>query len=121
VPITRRLAAPLAVLILTVFPAAALAQSAGDQQYADPFGNNEQNQSGGGSSGGGGGSGDGGSSSASGGGQSQAAPTSSTTGTATQSGGGQLPRIGIVAALGAVLLLAGLALRASRRRRGAPG
>ena len=123
---TRRLAAPLAALILTLSPAAALAQSAGDQQYADPFGNNEQNQSGGGSSGGGGGGG------SSGGGQSQGAPSSgvagaqaqgttgtatssSTTGTTAQSPSGQLPSTGLdaglVAALGAVLLLAGLALR----------
>jgi LPXTG-motif cell wall-anchored protein len=125
---TRSLVAPLAALILTLSPAAALAQSAGDQQYADPFGNNEQNESGGGSSGGGGGSGG-----SSGGGQSQSAPSTSgvagaqaqgTTGTATsssstattaQSQSGQLPRTGLdaglVAALGAVLLLAGLALR----------
>jgi LPXTG-motif cell wall-anchored protein len=123
VPIIRRLAAPLAAIILTMSPAAALAQSAGDQQYADPFGNNEQNQSGGGSSGGGGGGG-------SGGGQGQAAPsatgvaatqaqgatgTSSATGSAVQSGQGELPRTGLdaglVAVLGAGLLLAGLALR----------
>jgi LPXTG-motif cell wall-anchored protein len=120
VPIIRRLAAPLAAIILTLSPAAALAQSAGDQQYADPFGNNEQNQSGGGSGGGG-----------SGGGQGQAAPSasgvaptqaqgagtaaSSATGTAAESGSGELPRTGLdaglVAVLGAVLLLAGLALR----------
>jgi hypothetical protein len=109
--ITRRLAAPLAAIILTLSPAAALAQSAGDQQYADPFGNNEQNQSGGGSGSGGGGG--------SGGGQGQAAPTASDT--TTQSGGSQLPGIGLVVALGAVLLLAGLARWASRRRRAAPG
>jgi LPXTG-motif cell wall-anchored protein len=123
VPIIRLLAAPLAAIILTLSPAAALAQSAGDQQYADPFGNNEQNQSGGGG-GGGGGAGSGG-----GGGQAQAAPSgsgvaaqgatgapgSSATGTAAGSGGGELPRTGLdaglVAGLGAVLLLAGLALR----------
>jgi hypothetical protein len=119
VPITRRLAAPVAALILSLSPAAALAQSAGDQQYADPFGNNEQNQSGGGGSSGGGGGSSGGGSSSSGGGQGQAAPTASDT--TTQSGGSQLPGIGLVVALGAVLLLAGLARWASRRRRAAPG
>jgi LPXTG-motif cell wall-anchored protein len=140
VPITRRLAAPVAAFILTLSPAAALAQSSGDQQYADPFANNGQNQSGGGgSSGGGGGSGGGGSSSSGGGqgqavpsaGQGQAAPSaggvaasqaqgttgtaSQGSGTAAQSGSRELPRTGldagVVAVLGAVLLLAGLALR----------
>ncbi len=127
-PIIRRLAAPLAAIILTLSPTAALAQSAGDQQYADPFGNNEQNQSGGRGGGGSGGGGGGGS----GGGQGQAAPGaggvaasqaqgatgtagSPATGTAAESGRGELPRTGldagVVAVLGAVLLLAGLALR----------
>jgi cobalamin biosynthesis Mg chelatase CobN len=118
VPITRRLVAPVAALILTLSPAAALAQSAGDQQYADPFGNNEQNQSGGGGPSGGGGGSGGAGSSGSGGGQSEAAPAASDT--TSQSGGSQLPLIGLVAAL-AVLLLAGLARWASRRRRAAPG
>ena len=56
-PIIRRFAAPVAAIILILSPATALGQSAGDQQYADPFGNNEQNQSGGGGSGGGSGGG----------------------------------------------------------------
>ena len=38
----RRLIATLAALDLLVAPAGALAQSAGDEQYADPFGDAEQ-------------------------------------------------------------------------------
>ena len=38
----RRLIATLAALALLVAPAGALAQSAGDEQYADPFGDAEQ-------------------------------------------------------------------------------
>ena len=45
---TRRFAAPIAALILALTPTAAFAQSAGDDQYSDPFGD-EQSQSSGGS------------------------------------------------------------------------
>ena len=121
---TRRLAAPLAALIFAAAPATAIAQNAGDEQYADPFGNNSQSGSGGGSSN----SGSSGSSQNSGtagttgsgvaGTQAQLQATPSTSGAASgQATGssGQLPRtgldVGIVAALGAALLLGGLALR----------
>jgi LPXTG-motif cell wall-anchored protein len=115
---TRRLAAPLAALIFAASPATAIAQNAGDEQYADPFGNSSQSSGGGGSSGSSGSSGTTGSSGTAGvaGTQAQATPSATAGGTASQSGSsGQLPRtgldVGIVAALGAALLLGGLALR----------
>ncbi|HEV8153385.1 MAG TPA: LPXTG cell wall anchor domain-containing protein [Solirubrobacteraceae bacterium] len=123
---TRRLAAPLAALIFAAAPATAFAQNAGDEQYADPFGNSSQSGGGGGSSN----SGSGGSSQSSGStgsgvagtqnqAQLQATPSTSgaTPATSSQAAGssGQLPRtgldVGVVAALGAALLLGGLALR----------
>jgi len=108
VPIIRRLAAPVAAIILILSPATALAQSAGDQQYADPFGNNEQNQAGGGGSGGGGGTA----------GSQDQEGTSGSSATPSESRDGGLPSAGlaagVAAVLGAVLLLVGLALR--RRR-----
>jgi LPXTG-motif cell wall-anchored protein len=122
---TRHLAAPLAALILAAVPAAAFAQNAGDEQYADPFGNSSQ--SGGGSSGSGssGSSGSTGTTGATGSNSGVAAAqqqgTPSATGAAGTAAGqstassGQLPRtgldVGIVAAVGAALLLGGLALR----------
>jgi LPXTG-motif cell wall-anchored protein len=118
---TRRLAAPLAALILAASPATAIAQNAGDEQYADPFGNSSQ--SGGGGSSNSGSSGNAGTTGSSGtagvaGTQAQSTPSAAATGTASsRSSGssGQLPRtgldVGIVAALGAALLLGGLALR----------
>jgi LPXTG-motif cell wall-anchored protein len=121
---TRRLALPLAALIFAAAPATAIAQNAGDEQYADPFGNNSQSGGGGGSSN----SGSSGSSQNSGttgsgvaGTQAQLQATPSAPGAASASSSqaagssGQLPRtgldVGIVAALGAALLLGGLALR----------
>ena len=120
---TRRLAAPLAALIFAAAPATAIAQNAGDEQYADPFGNNSQSGGGGGSSN----SGSSGSSQNSGttgttgsgvaGTQAQLQATPSAPGAAPAAAGssGQLPRtgldVGIVAAVGAALLLGGLALR----------
>ena len=123
---TRRFAAPFAALILALTPATVLAQSAGDDQYSDPFGDNEQNQGSGGSgssgsssgSGGSGGSGSSGAApSTSSGSAAQAAPATAAPpaiGTAAAEGG-ELPRTGLdaglVAAIGAGLLGMGLVLR----------
>ena len=128
-----RIAAVIAALVMLAFPAASLAQSAGDDQYQDPLAN-----SGGGSStghttstGGGGGSnssssggGGGGGSSSSGAAPSASSgtnvPTSGSTGTGTStpqasaagSSGKQLPRTGfdviVTFELGFALLLGGL-------------
>jgi LPXTG-motif cell wall-anchored protein len=124
---TRRLAAPLAALIFAAAPATAIAQNAGDEQYQDPFSNNSQSGGGGGSSNSGssGSTQNSGSTGTTGSGvagtqaQLQATPSTSATSptTSSQAAGssGQLPRtgldVGLVAALGAVLLLGGLALR----------
>ena len=124
---TRRLAAPLAALIFAAAPATAIAQNAGDEQYADPFGNSSQSGGGGGSSSSdsGGSAQNSGTAGSSGSGvagtqaQLQATPSTSTPSTTASSqaagSSGQLPRtgldVGIVVALGAVLLLGGLALR----------
>ena len=112
----RRIAACVAALALLALPATALAQSAGDEQYADPFGKVEDGDQGGG----GGGGGD----------TSEApAPDTSTpapaapaetsgglTGSAvTDAGAAQLPRTGLpvllLAGAGALLALSGAALR----------
>jgi LPXTG-motif cell wall-anchored protein len=119
----------LAALIFAAAPATAIAQNAGDEQYADPFGNSSQSGGGGGSSNSGS-SGSGqssGSTGTTGSGvagtqtQAQLQSTPSTSGaapaTSSQAAGssGQLPRtgldVGVVAAVGAALLLGGLALR----------
>jgi hypothetical protein len=111
----RRIATCLAALALLALPAAALAQSAGDEQYSDPFGKVEN-----GNDNGGGGGGD----------VTEApAPDTSTpaasapaetsvesTGTAaTDATGAQLPRTGfpvlLLAGAGALLALSGAALR----------
>jgi hypothetical protein len=112
----------VALLVAVALPAAAIAQSAGEDQYTDPL------QGGGSGSGGGGGSGGGSSGSGSGGGgsggggnapttQAQAdtntAPTQATPAQADDSGG--LPRTGFPVAVllgaGLILLSGGLALR----------
>jgi hypothetical protein len=125
---TRRLAAPLAALILAAAPSAAVAQNAGDEQYADPFANGGGSQSGGGSnnSGSGNSSGSSGSNGSNGsagvaGTTAQATPsaqgttTPSTSAAQTTASAEELPRTGldagVVAAVGAALLLTGLALR----------
>jgi hypothetical protein len=111
----RRIATCLAALALLALPAAALAQSAGDEQYSDPFGKVENgNDNGGG-----------------GGGNVTEAPAPDTstpaapapaetsvesTGTAaTDATGAQLPRTGfpvlLLAGAGALLALSGAALR----------
>jgi hypothetical protein len=111
----RRIATCLAALALLALPAAALAQSAGDEQYSDPFGKVEN-----GNDNGGGGGGD----------VTEApAPDTSTpaasapaetsvesTGSAaTDATGAQLPRTGfpvlLLAGAGALLALSGAALR----------
>jgi LPXTG-motif cell wall-anchored protein len=114
---TRRFAAPIAALIIALTPTAALAQSAGDDQYTDPFGD-EQSQSSGGSGSESGGSGT--APSAGSGSAAQAAPSTGAPAAAAASGtaaaeSGQLPRTGldagVVAAIGAGLLGVGLVLR----------
>jgi hypothetical protein len=114
----RRIATCLATLALLALPATALAQSAGDEQYSDPFGKVENgNDNGGG-----------------GGGNATEAPVPDTstpaapapavtsvesTGTAgtaaTDATGAQLPRTGLpvllLAGAGALLALSGAALR----------
>jgi pectate lyase len=116
----RRIATCLAALALLALPAAALAQSAGDEQYSDPFGKVENGNDNGGGGGGGGDGGD----------VTEApAPDTSTpaasapaetsvesTGTAaTDATGAQLPRTGfpvlLLAGAGALLALSGAALR----------
>jgi hypothetical protein len=126
---TRRLAAPLAALILAAAPATAVAQNAGDEQYVDPFANS--GQSGGGSSNGGSSGSNGSSGSAGQTGSSSGAGVAGTTAQATPSTSSattsaasaaeatgsaeELPRTGldagVVAAIGAALLLSGLTLR----------
>jgi LPXTG-motif cell wall-anchored protein len=120
----RRLAALTAAVTLA-FPAAALAQGAGETQYSDPF----QGQGGSGSSGSGSGSGSGssngsgsGSNASSTGNGSQLSttpPGSSQTG-ATRTATGQLPNTGaepgLLALLGAGFILTGAGLRVRVRR-----
>lgn len=116
----------VALLVAVALPGAAIAQSAGEDQYTDPL-----QGGGGGSSGGGGGGGSSGGGSGGGGGgggggdapaqpaQSQTetapAPTQATPAQADDSGG--LPRTGFPVAVlvgaGLILLSGGLALRRS--------
>jgi hypothetical protein len=113
--------AALAVAVLLVAPSVALAQSAGDNQYQDPF----AGSGGGGSKGGGGkssqanqGSGSSSGGQSSGVGQSAATTQSTTSPQATP--GKQLPRTGgepgLVALLGSGLIVAGAGLRLRVRR-----
>jgi LPXTG-motif cell wall-anchored protein len=146
VPRLRSLVAPAAVALALAAPGAALAQGgAGDDQYADPFGSNDQQQQG---SSGGSGSGSSGSQGTSGTGSSPTTPSGSSTGTsgsstttapattsssststtaqaaptATAAGatsGAQLPytgaNAGLIALAGALLLGGGVALRVRLR------
>jgi LPXTG-motif cell wall-anchored protein len=113
VPARRRIAAVLAVLAVGIAPGAALAQSggAGDDQYVDPIGGNGQQQNSGSNSSGSGSNGPALSNTPAL--TAQASP--STTSTAPAATSSQLPRtgvdVGVVAAIGGVLLLAGVALR----------
>ncbi len=113
----------LVCALLLALPANALAQSAGDNQYQDPFAGQTQGggNSGGGNSGGGN----------SGGGNTQASPQTAQAAPASPSGtssqaqtpaqGAALPRTGFPMALplayGLVLLLGGAALRRGARPR----
>jgi hypothetical protein len=130
-----RLATLFAIFLLAL-PGAAFAQGAGDDQYQDPFGDEQSQDGGGGSSddgglsdsppstgGGGGGSGSSGSGSpgsgsgsgSSGGGSSGTAPTTPAPSAGPAEAGSQLPRTGsdplILMALGAGLVLTGVGLR----------
>lgn len=140
-PTTRRLAAIVlaALLALAPVPAGALAQSAGDEQYADPFAGQGSGSGKSGSGGGGSGSTSGSSGSSTSGSSGSSSPSSGVAGSSSQSPGSssasgsasgtasataqaqQLPRTGLdlrlVAGAGVVLLIAGLAVR----RRSADG
>jgi LPXTG-motif cell wall-anchored protein len=115
VPARRRIAAALAVLAVAIAPGAAFAQSggAGDDQYVDPLGGGSQQQQQNGGSNSSGGSSNEPALSNTPALNAQASPTPSTT--ASSSSGQTLPRTGadagVVAAIGAALLLAGAALR----------
>jgi LPXTG-motif cell wall-anchored protein len=104
----RRISVLIAALALAA-PGTALAQSAGDEQYQDPFGGDDQNQGGGSDT-----------PSASGG-AAQATPTPTTAPVEASAAAQQLPRTGgdpeLPAIAGAVLLAGGVALRLRLRRR----
>lgn len=108
----RRIAALTAALSLAL-PAGALAQGAGDNQYQDPFAG-EDSGSGSGSGGGGGAEGtDNGS-------LSSSPPSGQQLASQQSTASGELPRTGadpgLVALLGAGLILTGAGLRARVRR-----
>jgi LPXTG-motif cell wall-anchored protein len=114
----RRLAA-LAVALSLALPAGALAQGAGDNQYQDPFAGED---SGSGSGSGGGGGGGGGAEGTSGNGSelSNSPPSGQQLAAQSSTPSGELPRTGadpgLVALLGAGLILTGAGLRARVRR-----
>ena len=123
----RRIAALACALTLAV-PSTALGQSAGDDQYQDPFSGQQpqrqgQSQGSQGGSGGGGGGGGGNSGAGAGTQSAQAAPAEpgDAAGQAESSQGATLPRTGFMAALplvwGLVLLLSGAALKRGARSR----
>jgi hypothetical protein len=116
-----------------MLPAAGWAQSAGDNQYTDPFGAEQPSGSGGGGSSGGGSQGSGSAEPRLG--QEQATPTAQTETASDQPssgsvGGVQLPRTGVdsgvVALIGVLMLVGGLTIRLAvvpavgRLRRDAP-
>ena len=100
-----RLLAALAVVVVLALPVAALAGSAGDNQYSDPFGNSSPTQT------------QTTTPSAPAPSQPVATPTASTQPTATTASGssGQLPRTGldlrVVGGAGVLLIAGGLLLR----------
>ena len=109
-------AATLAAALALGLPAGALAQSAGDDQYRDPFAGEEQEQSSGGGSTGGGSTG----------GSTQASPPPTATVPAPNTvsapvatTAGELPRTGLAAGVvtvaGFLLLAAGFGLRRTVR------
>ena len=116
---SRRIAALAAALSLAL-PAGALAQGAGDNQYQDPFAG-EGSGSGSGSGSGGGGGGGGGADGTSGSGSLSDSPPSGQQLASQQSASsGELARTGadpgLVALLGAGLILTGAGLRVRVRR-----
>jgi LPXTG-motif cell wall-anchored protein len=113
----RRIAALAAALSLAL-PAGALAQGAGDNQYQDPFAGED---SGSGSGSGGGGGGGGGAEGTSGNGSlSNSPPAGESLASQQSTSSGELPRTGadpgLVALLGAGLILTGAGLRVRVRR-----
>jgi len=118
-----RTASALACALALGIPAGALAQSAGDDQYQDPFSGQEQSSKGGGGSrGGGGDSGRGGSQASPQTAQATPSPSETDTSQAQQPAQDEaLPRTGFEAVLplayGGVLLLSGIALRLGARSR----
>jgi hypothetical protein len=116
----NRLAVLSACVVMLAYPAAALA-GASDNQYQDPFAgsNDDSGQSGGG--GGGSGSGGGGGTTPQGGSSSSSSPqATSPAADESQGAGRQVPRTGadpgLVALLGAGLILTGAGLRVRVRR-----
>ena len=113
---SRRIAALAAALSLAL-PAGALAQGAGDNQYQDPFAG-EDSGSGGGSGGGGGGGG--GAEGTDNGSLSTSPPSGQQLAAQQSAASGDLPRTGadpgLVALLGAGLILTGAGLRVRVRR-----
>jgi LPXTG-motif cell wall-anchored protein len=116
VPVRSRVATLLAVLAVAIAPGAALAQSggAGDDQYVDPLGGGSQQQQQSGGSNSSGGSSNGPALSNSPALSAQASPTTAPSSSSSASAQ-TLPRTGadagVVAAIGAALLLAGAVLR----------
>jgi LPXTG-motif cell wall-anchored protein len=113
----RRIAALAAALSLAL-PAGALAQGAGDNQYQDPFAGED---SGSGSGSGGGSGGGGGAEGTSGNGSlSNSPPAGESLASQQSTSSGELPRTGadpgLVALLGAGLILTGAGLRVRVRR-----
>ena len=112
----RRIAALAAALSLSL-PAGALAQGAGDNQYQDPFAG-EDSGSGGGS--GSGSSGGGGAEGTDNGTLSSSPPSGEQLASQQSTSSGELPRTGadpgLVALLGAGLILTGAGLRVRVRR-----
>ena len=113
----RRIAALAAALSLSV-PAGALAQGAGDNQYQDPFaGEDSGSGSGAGSGSGGGGGAEGNSGNGS---LSNSPPAGESLASQQSTSSGELPRTGadpgLVALLGAGLILTGAGLRVRVRR-----
>ena len=102
--------------LLLALPSAAFAQSAGDDQYQDPFAGQDQPQGGGGNSGGGNSGGNAGGNS--GGGQGDSAPSTAAQapsggdGSQGQSAqaGNTLPRTGLSAGFAVLVLTSGSAL-----------
>jgi LPXTG-motif cell wall-anchored protein len=107
VPAARRIAALVAICAIGFAPGVAIAQSggAGDDQYVDPFSGAGQQSSGGGAT----------TSTGSPAPSPAPAPTLTASAAPAPSSGRTLPRTGadagVIAAIGGVLLLAGVALR----------